>query len=130
MIEVTQNLFIGPLSERDEAFSKKMAVVSALPEANNFTDKNFILTATQIKLNYIDAIIPEQIDDAMIDASLLFIKEQLSAGKQVYVHCMFGVSRSPSLVFMYLLQEKLLAGTTIEEKLISFQKLYPPYQPS
>ncbi len=53
-------------------------------------------------LNLIDSPDPNMIPDAVIEAGIKFIDEQIKKGKTVFVHCNAGHSRSPSIVMMYL----------------------------
>jgi hypothetical protein len=80
-------------------------------------------------LNLIDADDPEMIPDAAIDAGLKFIKEQMDAGKTVFVHCNAGRSRSPSIVMMYLRSIGELSQSFVRSEHV-FRTLYSDYDPS
>ena len=47
-------------------------------------------------LNLIDGDDPKYVPDPVIDAALGFITEHLDKGESVLVHCVEGISRSPS----------------------------------
>lgn len=71
----------------------------------------------------------------VIDRAMEFIREQLTAGNSVLVHCNQGRSRGPSLAFLYMWKnsmadvygEPLPSG--LDEAMTVFRKLYPAFQP-
>jgi hypothetical protein len=65
-------------------------------------DYYFARKGDVMALNLIDVEDPDMIPDKVIDAGLKFIKEMQDKGRILLVHCNAGMSRSPSIVLMYL----------------------------
>ena len=80
-------------------------------------------------LNLIDSDDPDMIPDAVIDAGLGFIKEQMDKGNKIFVHCNAGHSRSPSLVMLYLHSIGELSQGYQRAKYV-FKTIYPPFRPN
>ena len=53
-------------------------------------------------LNVIDNPDPQMIPEEALMAGIEFIHEMMLKGKKIFVHCNAGMSRSPTLVMMYL----------------------------
>lgn len=80
-------------------------------------------------LNLVDAPKPEFFDKRIIDAALEFIDEQLKKGKNIFICCNQGESRSPSICLLYLIKHGIIKGETLEDCEAEFMKLYPEYNP-
>lgn len=80
-------------------------------------------------LNLVDA--PKSIffDKGLIDLALDFISEEIGKGKKVLIVCNQGESRSTSLALLYLVNNRLIEGETLEDVEAEFMKLYPKYNP-
>ncbi len=86
-------------------------------------------TENHMALNLIDADDPNYIRDEVIHPALKFIQERLDAGDKVLVACNAGISRSPSIVLMYLRHiNDLPMGS--HHGIAQFKKLYPKYNPN
>jgi hypothetical protein len=83
----------------------------------------------RLALNIVDAPKPEFFDKSMIDKALDFIDEKLKNGMKVLVHCNEGMSRSPSLVLLYLIKHGIIKGNTFEDCEAVFMQVYPEYNP-
>ncbi|AOG60592.1 hypothetical protein SHELI_v1c06410 [Spiroplasma helicoides] len=66
----------------------------------------------------------ETINDAISE-----IEKNINS-KQIYVHCLWGVNRSPSIVFMYMVRNKLIGGKSYKESQNEFWKIYPKHSPN
>ena len=86
-------------------------------------------TENHMALNLIDADEPHYIRDEVIDPALKFIQERLDAGDRVLVACNRGISRSPSIVLLYLRHIKDLPMGS-HHGIAQFKKLYPKYSPN
>lgn len=73
-------------------------------------------------LNLIDAKDVKYIPDIVIDKGLEFIDKELKEGRDVFIVCNKGKSRSPSIAYMYLLKEGILKGDTYAETLKDFKE--------
>ena len=94
-------------------------------------DKNyyFVQRGDKMALNLIDAEVIEFVPDEVVEAGLDFLKEERDAGKKIFVHCVAGHSRGPSMMLMFLraigeMPERFLRA---EHK---FTALYPEYSPN
>ena len=93
-------------------------------------DKNyyFVQRGNHMALNLIDAETADFIPDEAIDAGLNFLKKERDAGKKIFVHCIAGHSRGPTMMLIFLrtigeMPERFLRA---EHK---FSTLYPEYDP-
>lgn len=68
--------------------------------------------------------------EEMLKSTMNFIDRSLDNGKKVYIHCNQGMSRAPSIAFMYLVSRGLMKVDTLESNLIYFLELYPLYRPA
>ena len=84
-----------------------------------------------IFLNMIDGDDPAYISDKMINAALNFMKEKLNEDKDVFIYCSLAESRSPSIAFMYLLENDIISkDMEFSEAITIFGKeYYPKYKP-
>jgi hypothetical protein len=80
-------------------------------------------------LNLVDADDVKFIGPETIAAAVDAIHENVGSSK-VLVHCNQGVSRSPSIAFLYLLKfTDVFRREDFEEDLEEFVRFYPPYEP-
>jgi predicted protein tyrosine phosphatase len=82
-------------------------------------------------LNMIDVENPAFIHrEELVDPCLDFVREGLTEGNKVLVHCNQGESRAPGLGFLYLITyTDVLPRTTFPEADYAFRALYPSYHP-
>lgn len=66
----------------------------------------------------------------MLKSTMEFIDKSLADGKNVLIHCNQGMSRAPSIAFMYLVSRGLMKEDTFENNLKYFIELYPEYRPA
>jgi hypothetical protein len=81
-----------------------------------------------MSLNLIDANDRKFFSDEVINAGLNFITERFADGDPVLVHCNMGVSRSPSIAFLWMFEHGFL-DDDFRYAMPEFKKLYPAYQP-
>ena len=85
----------------------------------------------RLYLNLVDANDPAYIPKEVIDKAIGFIHEKLSEGSKVLVHCNQGESRSPGIGFLYLLRHTdTLPRGSLNDALVRFRQIYPPFSPS
>ena len=144
MIEVVKNLFVG--SEADEARIRSHSgwfVIHACKEpyhrqalgydgkAAPKTHPEYLIARRdgRLILNLIDApnmaFIPAEVIDAAVEA----IAENI--GKMcVLVHCNQGMSRSPTIAFLYMARHgRAFVGAGFDEARARFVSVYPNYNP-
>lgn len=82
----------------------------------------------EMALNMVDADDPRYFSDEMINAGLEFITDRMADGDPVLVHCNMGMSRSPSMAFLWMFEHGLL-DYEFRYALPQFKRLYPDYAP-
>ncbi|HOI12573.1 MAG TPA: dual specificity protein phosphatase family protein [Methanoculleus sp.] len=147
MIEIYQNLYIGTQEDYEvtvEAHETWCVVhacrspyhclaVTYSPLGMVPPDHPEYLVArrgNRLMLNLVDTRDPEDVPKEAVDAALAFIDRCLSEGRQVLVHCGFGISRSAAIGLLYLAAytDALPTGSLAEAEEV-FRKIYPPYRP-
>ena len=88
-----------------------------------YRDKSLIL-------NMIDSYNVNFISAPMIDEAIKFIGESMKMGYKVLVHCNHGLSRGPSLAFIYMLVNEKIVAQNFNQAEKEFLKLYPEYNPA
>lgn len=94
-------------------------------------DKNYLFVQKNkhlMALNMLDLDDPNFFQEKMINKGLDFINERMNAGDKVLVACNQGISRGPSMAFMYLKKIHELPDSFVRAKKI-FSTLYPKYNP-
>jgi hypothetical protein len=145
VIKVYENLFVG--SQDDEASVRQQTgwfVVHACKEpyhrdALGYTGRaaskdhpEYLIARRpgRLILNLVDVADVNYISPEIIDPALDTIHQHIASNK-ILVHCNQGMSRSPTIAFLYLLKfTTVLPRQDIEGDVQEFQKLYPPYAPA
>lgn len=78
-------------------------------------------------LNIVDAADPQYIQQAMIDEAVRFIRDHISTGQNVFIHCNQGRSRSPTIAMLAIAPGLSADFIAAEEQ---FNGLYPPFAPA
>ena len=142
MKEVFKGLYVGNEDDVPKARERGYAIVSACKDGKTShrqllgyetrsAPKNAEYLVARRKdhlyLNLIDGDDPAYVPEKLIDEALSFITEHLDKGQPVLVHCVEGLSRSPSIVLMWLVKNGKLPTEGAVRK---FKQLYPDYDPS
>jgi len=141
MEEIIRNLFIGDLEDNDLVRGKPgWAVIHAernmhrrYVEKHRVPPKDAILSkdGTELFLAFEDAMKVDQVNTACVAPALEFTHRHLAGGKNVLIHCIAGVSRSPTIAMLYLLKyTDVLPRTNIFDAIFSFSEIYPLYNPN
>lgn len=144
MREVYKNLYIGSDEDVTEARKRGFHVVHAAKDGP-FSHRQLLgyegmpapkgheyLIARRpgnLYLNLVDTDDPSYVPDEVINAALTFIKDSLAKNESVLVHCNKGLSRSPTIVFLYLYSTGKLPSE-YHKAAREFRKIYPKYDPS
>ena len=139
MEEVIRNLFIG---DRDEWVRGRpdWAVIHAEKEMHRkyverhrliFRDAVASQDGKELYLAFEDAMKADQVNTRCIRPALDFAHRHLARRRKVLIHCITGLSRSPAIILLYLLQyTDLLPKTNIFDAIFSFSEIYPLYNPN
>lgn len=80
-------------------------------------------------LNMVDAEHPKYFSDIMVDAGLNFITERFAEGDAILLHCNMGISRSPSMAFLWLYEHGFL-DDEFRYAVPQFKKIYKDWAPA
>jgi predicted protein tyrosine phosphatase len=141
MEEVIRNLFIGDVGDNELVRGRPgWAVIHAEKEMHReYVEKHRLVfqdavpspDGNELFLSFEDALRMDQVNTRCIRPALEFTHRHLSGGKNVLIHCIAGVSRSPTIAMLYLLQyTDVLPKTNIFDAIFSFSELYPLYNPN
>ena len=109
--------------------------VLAPPTYPCLLNRNVILVEyNEMALNMVDSESPKYFGDEMVNAGLQFISDRMAEGDPVLVHCVAGMSRSPSMAFLWLFEHGHLSdnfGVPFEYEVAKeqFQDMYPDWSP-
>ncbi|MNU29771.1 Dual specificity phosphatase, catalytic domain [compost metagenome] len=144
MIEIHPNLHVGSeVDEREVRGRSDWFVVHACKEpyhrqALGYTGRaaakdhpEYLIARRpgRLILNLVDVDNVNYIGAELVDAGLEAIHSHLETHK-VLVHCNQGVSRSPTIAFLYLSKyTDRFSGLDHAQALEAFKEFYPPYDP-
>lgn len=104
MSKVTNNLYIGNIYQaRDLDWLREKGIthiVNSTKEIHNNFPYNFSYKKLYLQDDPFQSLFPA------IDESYKFIRNAISNGGKVFVHCYAGISRSSSVVIYYLMKSK------------------------
>ncbi|ARU91476.1 hypothetical protein SCLARK_00863 [Spiroplasma clarkii] len=130
MRKITKNLYLGdqhsaPTDTKLRLSCAEEIYFDVAPDQNTskFHDGNVIY------YKYADYPQYEKMDIGLIDDTIKQIEKNI-ANKKIYVHCLWGVNRSASIVFMYMVRNKLIGGNSYATAQKEFWKIYPDHAPN
>jgi len=93
-------------------------------------NKEFIWTDDQhIYFNFKDYPTLQELDVNVVIQALKVIENNIKT-KKIYVHCIWGVNRSASIVFMYLVAKGYINDDDFDSALEQFERIYPYINPN
>lgn len=146
MQEVYKDLWVGDDTDYEFLTTKLLAGWSVIHAAKEPYHRDLIGYTTKgapkenpwyflarfhnlLYLNLVDAEKPEYVPEEIINETADFISERLSAGDKVLIHCNEGISRAPSLAFIWMYENGHLPSN-FRDAGREFLKLYPEFKPS
>jgi protein-tyrosine phosphatase len=81
-------------------------------------------------LNWVDEPTGRYFQVQTFISAMDFIDKHIDDGKNVFVHCDLGQSRSPTLAMTYLAKRTDYLPDSFDEAVQKFQAEYPPFNPS
>lgn len=137
MKEITKNLFLGGESERPTS-DKEYVIISCahetyvkqLEENKQFINKKgyFLKNSRQVYFDFEDESSENKINIFLVKKAVTFIANNINFNK-IYVHCLFGANRSPSITFIYCVANGVIKGS-FKESFKIFKKIYPNFTPN
>ena len=112
MSEILPGLFLGGLDPTyDFEFLRSAGITHVLSifEADHSTHAMVTCGVLHMTIKMYDSD-AEPIYD-VFERACAFIEDAQTSGGAVYVHCLMGISRSPTLVAAYLMKTKLMTAT-------------------
>lgn len=144
MIEVFPNLFVGNDIDAQQAMQQQeWYIIHACKEpyhrqalgysgrAAPKTHPEYLIAKRENRLilNLVDVPNPAYISKEIMDTAVDAIATNIQS-KKVLIHCNQGVSRSPTIAFLYLLKHtSILDSVDLDSALMQFKSLYPLYDP-
>ena len=89
---------------------------------------HLLVSYNEMRLNMVDAEHPRYFSDEMVNAGLKFITDRFAEGDPVLIHCNQGISRSPSIAFLWLFEHGFL-DDEFRYAVPQFHKLYKDWSP-
>lgn len=133
-VKLTTNLYLGDKNHvPDDADFVVVCAIELMKEyvklhkKRNIKMENIIFDVSKprVFLKFIDWARYDQVDLDTSVTALRLIEEKINEGKKVYVHCMYGVNRSASHCFMYLVGKKIIQADSFKKAMKEFKKIYP-----
>lgn len=125
MKKIIDNLYLGDRNSAPRDTELRISCAEELYQGDFGTMFNRVGPVTYI--NFEDY--PYNLDRDLILKSLHEIEDNI-ASKKIYVHCMWGINRSASLVFMFMVRNGYVKGSTYAEAQREFHKIYPNHSPN
>ena len=100
--------------------------ISRLPRLLN--GNAILIDYNEMALNMVDANDHMYFGNDMVDAGLQFITDRLAEGDPVLVHCQMGISRSPSMAFLWMFEHGFL-DDDFQQARFQFTEIYPFWMP-
>ncbi|AHF57790.1 dual specificity protein phosphatase family protein [Spiroplasma eriocheiris] len=82
-----------------------------------------------VYFNFKDYPIWQELDPNTIIQALKIIDNNIKT-KKIYVHCIWGVNRSASIVFMYLVSKGYINDEDFDNAFEQFERIYPYINPN
>ncbi|AHI53318.1 protein-tyrosine phosphatase family protein [Spiroplasma culicicola] len=133
--EIINHLWLGDMHNLPE--NKDMIINCSIelakkhfkPQKEKINKFNFYQDGITTYATLPDRPMYRHIDKEFISKILQLMKNSLDMGKKVYMHCIYGVNRSASHVFMYCVKNNLIKGNNYKESRQEFLKIYPDFTP-
>ncbi|AKX34171.1 hypothetical protein SLITO_v1c05230 [Spiroplasma litorale] len=135
--QIINNLILGDMHSIDK---KSEIIISCAQEIyDDMINSSNVIEISENKLkskiderfyyNFEDFPNSGSLDKKLIKDVLLEIDKNIGS-KKIYIHCLWGVNRSASLVFIYLVWKKYLSNKSFEDAINNFKKIYPKHSPN
>jgi hypothetical protein len=130
MKKIIENLYLG---DQFSAPDDTQVIINCAEELFPLKDgKNldFINDQNHWYFNFKNSSTFDEINLKAVDQCLQVINEHWQKNEKIYVHCLWGVNRSASIVFMYLVKNDFLKAKNFRGAIKEFKRTYPPFSPN
>lgn len=119
--QVTSNLYLGPqYGQKGKLTLEEAGITASMSLRDEYNDLDHGLAFDNYSyLPIVDNTAPTM---QQLTEAVNFIRNVITTGGTVYVHCGSGVGRAPSIVTAYLIAEE---GMTVDEAIERVQKARP-----
>jgi protein tyrosine phosphatase len=129
------NIFIGNKDDEKLIDKKKLVIVHACQsyfdkvKVNKYFGNNSNIKESkgELYINWVDLPDSNNFDLNTFNNILHWMKEKYSENKNLFVHCDWGQSRSPTLVMVFMVKILRILPDNFFEALEKFKILYPDY---
>jgi protein-tyrosine phosphatase len=118
MKQVIKNLYLGDMHSVPQDADFVLACAAEVFQRDvplEHQKDQFYYEDKRLLLNFEDYPEYENINQATVKLGLDELKRHMDHNEKVYVHCVYGINRSASLVFMYLVREGIITAPTYKE---------------
>ncbi|AGR41154.1 dual specificity protein phosphatase family protein [Spiroplasma taiwanense] len=130
--KIINNLYLGGMktipNDADLVLSCAEEIFNDINDSNE-AKKIIKNSVKSIYYNFEDYPNIQDMDISLINDAINQIELNI-LNKKIYVHCVWGVNRSASIVFMYLVRNKLIGGRNYKEAQNEYWKIYPNHSPN
>ncbi len=130
-VKITNNLYLGDMHsvpkdcDIEIACAKELFLENVKNSKDN--EQGFFWKKNILYLDFYDY--PSSYKEININLIKIFletIKNNIN-NKKIYVHCIYGINRSPTLVFLYLMTTNEYKNLNYEAALKKFSSIYPRF---
>jgi protein tyrosine phosphatase len=129
------NIFIGNKDDEKKIDKKTFVIVHACKSyfdkieiASGFrNNSNIKESKCELYINWVDLPDSKSFDLKTFNDALFWMKENNSEDKNMFVHCDWGQSRSPTLVMVFMAKVLKVLPDNFFDALEEFKILYPEY---
>jgi len=103
VVNICNNLYLGNFKS---AIDKKTLIDNNIKAILNVSTFNYHIDCSKLSIDYEHIPFNDSIDECLINYvpnAVAYIKEHVDEKENVLVHCVQGISRSPSILMAYLI---------------------------
>ncbi len=130
-VKIIKNLYLGDMYSVPKDCDIEIAVARELfmdfVSSKEDIDNGYYWRNKTIYFDFYDFPMNEkQINVKLIQKFIEVVSENIE-NKKIFVHCIWGINRSPSLIFLYLIVKEIYPVNNLMKSLNKFKKIYPSF---